>query len=85
MVSITGLMCLRPEETQAKDVIFVAMGADVPFILRLQEDGNFKLLENAIFMASWMGSFLGVRQIRQCKKPRLFEQDEFLKSISKGR
>jgi hypothetical protein len=44
MVSITGLMCLRPEEMQAKDVIFVAMGADVPFVLCPQEDGDFKLV-----------------------------------------
>ena len=44
MVSITGLMCLGPEETQAEDVIFVAMGADIPFVLHLQEDGNFKFV-----------------------------------------
>ena len=44
MASTTGLMCLGPEETQAEDVIFVAMGADVPFVLRPQEDGNFKFV-----------------------------------------
>jgi hypothetical protein len=85
MASTTSLMCLGPEETQAEDVIFVAMGADVPFVLCPQEDGNFKLVENAMFMASWMVSFLEARQIRPCKKYRLFEQDEFLKSVSKGR
>ena len=44
MVSITGLMCLGPDETQAEDVIFVTMGADIPFVLRLEQDGNFKFV-----------------------------------------
>jgi hypothetical protein len=44
MASTISLMCLGPEETQAEDVIFVAMGADVPFVLCPQEDGNFKLV-----------------------------------------
>jgi hypothetical protein len=44
MASTTGLICLGLEETQAEDVIFVAVGADVPFALRPQEDGNFKFV-----------------------------------------
>ena len=43
--SATGLICLGPEETQANDVIFVAVGADVLFILHPQEDSNFKSVE----------------------------------------
>src|SRR4051812_22411704 len=43
------------------------------------------MLENAMFMASWMGRFLEARQIRSSKKSRLFEQDEFHTSIPKWR
>ena len=45
IASTTGLIYLGPEETQANDVIFVAMGADILFALHPQEDGNFKFVE----------------------------------------
>ena len=62
ITSTTGYLGLAPCNTREGDVIFVVMGADVPFILRHYEDG-YELIGEAYIQGIMNGEIIQMEYI----------------------
>lgn len=49
-----GYMGMAPEEAREGDIICGLLGGEVPFVLRMNDDGHYYFIGEFTFMASWM-------------------------------